>query len=154
MYKIGDEVKDFTLLDGDGNAHTLSSYLGKKVVIYFYPKDNTPGCTTQACEFRDNYHEIKKNNVMLFGVSTDDAKSHQKFSEKYNLPFTLLTDPDGEVAYRFGAFGEKLVFGRTIMGMIRSTFIIDEEGKLEKAWPNANSKTNASEVVAYLNSLK
>lgn len=151
MLKIGDQVKDFKLKDFEGNRHTLSEHLGKKVVVYFYPKDNTPGCTTQACDFRDNFHEIKNKNVVLFGISPDDSSSHEKFSNRYNLPFTLLSDETLETAKYFGAFGERNVYGRKIEGLIRSTYIIDEAGKLEKVWHPAVASKNVKEVIEYLN---
>ncbi len=151
MLKVGDKVKDFTLLDFNGKSHTLSNHLGKKVVVYFYPKDNTPGCTKQACDFRDNYHEINNKNVVLYGISPDGAKSHEKFSSKFDLPFTLLSDEDHNVATYFGAYGEKTSFGKKTKGIIRSTFIIDEKGVVEKIWHPANSSKNPLEVVSYLN---
>lgn len=150
MLKVGDKVKDFTLLDFNGKSHTLSNHLGKKVVVYFYPKDKTPGCTKQACDFRDNYHEIVNNNVILLGISPDNAKSHERFIDKYNLPFTLLSDDTKEVATYFGAFGEKNMYGKKVMGIIRSTFVIDEKGVIEKVWHPANSSSNPLEVVNYL----
>lgn len=151
MLKVGDKVKDFKLFDYKGNSHKLSDYIGKKVVIYFYPKDNTPGCRKQACLFRDNYHEIVNNNVILLGISSDNAKSHERFIDKYNLPFTLLSDDTKEVATYFGAFGEKNMYGKKVMGIIRSTFVIDEKGVIEKVWHPANSSKNPLEVVSYLN---
>ncbi|MCK9492980.1 MAG: thioredoxin-dependent thiol peroxidase [Acholeplasmataceae bacterium] len=154
MLDVGTKVNDFSLLDSEGNIHTLSEHLGKKVVVYFYPKDSTPGCTTQACSFRDNYHEINRLNVVLYGISPDDSNSHIKFSEKYNLPFTLLSDPDHKVSKYFGAYGKKSLYGKIFDGMIRSTFIIDETGKIEKVWKKADAKTNADAVVKYLNTVK
>lgn len=154
MLEVGTKVKDFSLLDSEGKTHALSEHLGKKVVVYFYPKDNTPGCTTQACSFRDYYHEINNMNVVLFGISPDDSNSHIKFSEKYNLPFTLLSDPDHKVSKYFGAYGKKNLYGKIFDGMKRSTFIIDEEGKVEKVWKKASAKTNAEAVVKYLNTVK
>lgn len=151
MLKVGDKVKDFTLLDFNGKSHTLSNHLGKKVVVYFYPKDNTPGCTKQACDFRDNYHEINNKNVVLYGISPDGAKSHEKFSSKFDLPFTLLSDEDHNVATYFGAYGEKTSFGKKTKGIIRSTFIIDEKGVVEKIWHPAKATKNVLEVVNYLN---
>ena len=126
MLKVGDKVKDFTLLDFNGKSHTLSNHLGKKVVVYFYPKDKTPGCTKQACDFRDNFHEIKSKNVVLIGISPDGAKSHERFINKFNLPFILLSDETKEVATYFGAYGEKVSFGKKTLGIIRSTYLIDE----------------------------
>lgn len=154
MLEIGQHVGDFNLKDAKGNIHTISEHLGKKLVIYFYPKDNTPGCTKQACNFRDNYHHFNNENVVLYGISFDDAKSHERFIQKHDLPFTLLTDDSQEVAKRFGAFGERNVFGRVIGGLIRSTFVIDELGNLEKMWRPASASKNTKEVVDYLNEVK
>lgn len=151
MLKVGDKVNDFSLLDFEGNVHTLSEHLGKKVVVYFYPKDNTPGCTKQACDFRDNYHEIKNMNVVLFGISPDNAKSHSKFINKFNLPFILLSDENKEVSSYFGAYGDKKIFGKKTEGIIRSTYIISEKGVVEKIWHPAKASQNVMEVVNYLN---
>lgn len=151
MLKIGDKVNNFSLLDYAGNTHTLSEHLGNKIVVYFYPKDNTPGCTKQACDFRDNYHEIKNRNVVLFGISPDGANSHSRFIDKYNLPFILLSDVDKKIAEYFGAFGDKRTFGKTTKGIIRSTYIIDENGMIEKIWHPAQATNNVKEVVNYLN---
>ncbi len=150
MLKIGSKVKDFNLLDFEGNMHTLSNYLGKKVVIYFYPKDNTPGCTKQACNFRDNFTYFKEKDIILLGISPDGAKSHEKFTNKYNLPFTLLSDEDHSVSKYFGAWGIKNLYGRQFEGIIRSTYIIDEKGYLEKVWHPANASKNTLEVIEYL----
>ncbi len=154
MLKVGDKVKDFSLEDANGNVHKLSNHLGKKVVIYFYPKDSTPGCTRQACGFRDNYEEIKNKDVILYGISADSKNSHMKFQNKHNLPFVLLSDPKSEIINYFGALQEKHLFGRTYLGIVRSTFIIDEKGYLEKVWMPASSGKNPKEVVDYLNDVK
>lgn len=151
MLKVGDKVKDFSLKDFEGNTHSLSEHKGKKIVVYFYPKDNTPGCTTQACDFRDQFHEIKNKDVVLYGVSPDNASSHEKFINKYNLPFTLLSDETTDVAAYFGAFGKKRVFGKKGEGIIRSTYIIDEMGLIEKIWHPASATKNVAEVIEYLN---
>ena len=151
MLKVGDKVKDFKLKDFEGNEHTLSEHLGKKVVVYFYPKDNTPGCTRQACDFRENYHHIKNMNVVLFGISPDSSSSHEKFKNKYNLPFILLSDESKEVAKQFGAAGEKTMFGKEVFGIVRSTYIIDENGIVEKIWRPAKASKNVEEVIEYLN---
>ncbi|MGI6360218.1 MAG: thioredoxin-dependent thiol peroxidase [Acholeplasmatales bacterium] len=150
MLKVGSKVKDFKLLDFLGNIHSLSQYLGKKVVIYFYPKDNTPACTRQACNFKDNFGYLKENGIVLLGISPDGQKSHEKFASKYSLPFTLLSDEDNSVAKYFGAWGTKNVYGKQIDGIIRSTYIVDEEGNLEKAWHPANASKNPNEVIEYL----
>lgn len=150
MVKIGEKIKDFKLLDFKGNVHTLGEHLGKKVLIYFYPKDNTPGCTMQACSFRDYFEELKGLGVVIYGISGDNSKSHQKFTEKYDLNFTLLSDEDNSVSKYFGAYDLKTMFGVKKMGIIRSSFLIDEEGKLAYIWKPAKAKTNAEEVFNYL----
>ncbi len=150
MITVGEKVKDFKLVDFEGVSHTLKEHLGKKVVVYFYPKDNTPGCTTQACSFRDYFKELKDLGVVLYGISADDQKSHERFVKKYDLPFTLLSDSDLNVAKYFGAYGLKTSFGVKKMGLIRSTFLIDEKGCLSKIWLPAKAKTNAEEVFNYL----
>ena len=128
--KLGDPAPDFALLDHKGNHVKLSDYRGKRVVIYFYPKDDTPGCTTQACGFRDNYLAIEEKNAVVLGISPDDEKSHVKFRTKFNLPFTLLSDIEHAVAETYGVWGEKSMMGKTYMGIIRSHFVVDENGRL------------------------
>lgn len=150
MLEVGTKVKDFTLLDGYGKSHSLSDYKGKKVVLYFYPQDHTPGCTTQACAFKDIHHDLKQSNVVLIGISTDDAMSHKKFIEDFDLPFILLSDTDKTVSTYFGSYGEKNMYGKIVVGMIRSTFILDENGVIEKVFKRASAKTNASSVLAYI----
>lgn len=143
-------IKDFTLFDDEGNEWTLSDHLDKKVIVYFYPKDNTPGCTTQACTFRDNYEELSKLDAYVVGISADSVKVHSNYKKKHSLPFTLLSDPDKEVIRYFGAFGEKKSFGKVYDGIIRSTFIIDEEGKLIKIYKKASPTKNAPEIIEFL----
>ena len=150
MLEVGMKPKDFQLKDAYGKTHKLSDYLGKKVVLYFYPKDNTPGCTTQACSFRDIYQELTNEKVVLLGISTDDAMSHKNFIESYNLPFVLLSDPDHEVSSYFGSYGEKNLYGKITVGMKRSTFILNEEGVIEKVFKKASAKTNASAVLTFI----
>jgi len=128
--KVGDTAPDFELPSDTGETIKLSDFRGKRVVLYFYPKDDTPGCTTQSCGFRDTYPQIEERNAVVLGVSPDDARSHQKFKTKYDLPFTLLVDADHAVAERYGVWGEKSMYGKTYMGIIRSHFVIDEEGRL------------------------
>src|SRR5215212_5295421 len=133
---VGDMAPDFTATTDAGTSVRLSDYRGKRVVLYFYPKDDTPGCTTQACGFRDNYLEIEEKNAIVLGVSPDGVKSHQKFKTKFNLPFILLADEQHKVAEAYGAWGEKTNYGKTYMGIIRSHFVIDEAGKIADAQLN------------------
>jgi len=128
--KIGDKAPDFTLADADGNSVSLSDFRGRKVVLYFYPKDNTSGCTKQACAFRDAKPRFDKKNAVIVGVSPDSEKSHQGFRSKFALPFVLLSDPDKKAAGLYGVFKEKKMYGKTVMGIERSTFVIDEKGTL------------------------
>jgi thioredoxin-dependent peroxiredoxin len=132
-FKVGDSAPDFELASETGEKVKLSDFRGKRVVLFFYPKDNTSGCTTQACGFRDNYPIIEEKNAVVLGVSPDNEKSHQKFKTKYNLPFTLLVDADHAVADAYGVWGEKSMYGKKYMGIIRSHFIIDEEGRIADA---------------------
>jgi len=128
--KLGDPAPEFELPNDKGKKVKLSDYRGKRVVVYFYPKDDTPGCTTQACGFRDNYLAIEEKNAVILGISPDDAQSHVRFKTKFNLPFTLLSDEDHAVAETYGVWGEKSMMGKTYMGIIRSHFVVDESGKL------------------------
>ena len=128
--KIGDRAPDFKLTDEQGQIVKLSQFQGKRVILYFYPKDDTPGCTTQACGFRDRYADIQEKNGIVLGISPQDAKSHMKFKTKYNLPFLLLSDPDHVVAEKYGAWGERSLYGKKFMGIIRSHYVIDEHGKI------------------------
>ena len=128
--QVGDPAPDFTAVTDEGKTVKLSDYRGKRVVVYFYPKDDTPGCTTQACSFRDNYVQLEERNAVVLGISPDDQISHQKFKMKFNLPFTLLVDEDHAITDAYGAWGEKTSFGKTSMGVIRSQVVIDENGKV------------------------
>ena len=150
MIEVGTKAPNFTLNDKDGNAVSLSDFLGKKVVLYFYPKDNTPGCTRQACAFAGAYAGFRQKDVVVIGVSKDSVASHQKFAEKYNLPFVLLSDPDGEAISAYGVWKEKTMFGKTALGVVRTTFIIDENGVVEKVMPKVKPDTNAAEILEYL----
>jgi peroxiredoxin Q/BCP len=150
MVAEGQPAPDFTLASDSGDPVTLSSLRGKPVVLYFYPADDTPGCTTQACGIRDAYGEFEDAGAVVLGVSPDDQGSHVKFKEKYALPFTLLADPDHAVAERYGAWGEKTRYGKTYEGIIRSTFVIDAEGVVKKAMPNVKPATHADDVLAAL----
>ncbi|MFA5471493.1 MAG: thioredoxin-dependent thiol peroxidase [Acholeplasmataceae bacterium] len=150
MLKIGTKVQDFTLPDAYGNTHTLSDYKGKKIVIYFYPKDNTSGCTTQACAFRDNYDAFKKNDIIVIGISKDSVKSHKKFVDAYDLPFILLSDEDIKVCSYFGVYVEKSMYGKKYMGINRSTFVLNEEGIITHVFEKASPKENAAEILKVL----
>jgi peroxiredoxin Q/BCP len=150
MLKIGTKVQDFTLPDAYGNTHTLSDYKGKKIVIYFYPKDNTSGCTTQACAFRDNYDAFKKNDIIVIGISKDSVKSHKKFVDAYDLPFILLSDEDIKVCSYFGVYVEKSMYGKKYMGINRSTFVLNEEGIITHVFEKASPKENAAEILEVL----
>lgn len=142
---------DFTFEADDGRRVSLSDYHGKKVVLYFYPKDNSAGCTTQALSFRDDYPRIVAAGAVVLGVSPDSVESHKKFKAKHNLPFTLLSDPDHRVAEMYGAWGEKKMYGQTRLGIIRSTFIIDEVGRIIKTFPKVAVKGHIQEVLTTLN---
>lgn len=150
MIQQGTKAPNFTLNDKDGNAVSLSDFLGKKVVLYFYPKDNTPGCTRQACAFAAAYEGFKQKNVAVIGISKDSVASHQKFAEKYDLPFVLLSDPDRVAIEAFGVWQEKKMCGKTSMGVVRTTFIIDENGNVEKVMEKVKPDTNAQEILEYL----
>lgn len=152
MLKAGMKAPEFSLQNQYGELINLKDYLGKKVVIYFYPKNHTPGCTKQACAFRDNYEEFKKNNIVVFGISKDTVSSHMKFVEDYNLPFTLLADPNLEVIQAYDVWKEKKMFGKAYMGIMRSTYVIDENGVIIKVFAKANPDTNAKEILDFLNS--
>ena len=150
MLEKGNIAPDFSLCDKDGNIITLSSFRGKKVVLYFYPKDNTPGCTRQACGFAGTYAEFEKRGVTVIGISKDSTASHQKFADKYNLPFILLSDPDRVAIEAFGVWQEKKMAGKVGMGVVRTTFIIDEEGVITAVMPKVKPDTNAQDVLAML----
>ena len=150
MIEEGKKAPDFTLKDAEGKSHKLSDYKGKKVVLYFYPKDNTPGCTVEACEFRDSYNEIKKKGAVILGISKDDEKSHKKFVDKYSLPFTLLADSEKKVVAKYGVWGEKSFMGRKYMGTTRATFVINETGKIIKVFPKVTPKGHAEKILALL----
>lgn len=148
MLEIGMKAPLFTLKDKDGNEVSLSDFLGKKVVLYFYPKDNTPGCTRQACAFAESYNEFKTKNVEVIGISKDSVASHVKFAEKYSLPFVLLSDPSLDAIQKYGVWQEKKMCGKVSMGVVRTTFIIDEKGNIEKIMPKVKPDTNAAEILA------
>lgn len=150
MLEIGMKAPEFTLTDKDGNTVRLSDYLGKKVVLYFYPKDNTPGCTRQACAFAAAYEGFKAKDVVVIGISRDSVASHLKFAQKYNLPFILLSDPELQAIQAYGVWQEKKLYGKVSMGVVRTTFLIDEQGCIEKVMPKVKPDTNAAEILAYL----
>ena len=150
MLEAGTKAPKFTLSDKDGNSISLSDFIGKKVVVYFYPKDNTPGCTRQACAFAGAFEEYKNIDTVVIGISKDSVLSHVKFAEKYSLPFILLPDPELEAIKAFGVWQEKKLYGKLSMGVVRSTFVIDEQGYVEKVFPKAKPDTNAAEILAYL----
>ena len=151
MLEVGMKAPDFTLLDKRGNSVSLSDFLGKKVVLYFYPKDSTPGCTRQACAFAQNHSNFEDKNVVVIGVSKDSVASHLKFAEKYELPFVLLSDPELVAIQAYGVWQEKKLYGKVSMGVVRSTYLIDEQGVIEKVMPKVKPDTNATEILAYLN---
>ena len=150
MLTVGQKAPDFTLNDQNGNPVSLSDYLGKKVVVYFYPKDNTPGCTRQACAFAQAYDAFRQQDVVVIGISRDSVASHQKFAEKYELPFILLSDPDRVAIEAYGVWQEKKMCGKVSMGVVRTTFIIDENGNIEKIMPKVKPDTNAADILAEL----
>lgn len=150
MLEAGMKAPDFSLMDQHGNEIKLSDFLGKKVVLYFYPRDNTPGCTRQACAFAQSYDAFRNKDVVVIGVSKDSVASHQKFAEKYNLPFVLISDPELKAIQAYGVWQEKKLYGKVSMGVVRSTFIIDENGMIEKVMPKVKPDTNAEEIMAYL----
>lgn len=150
MLEQGTKAPDFTLNDKDGNAVSLADFAGKKVVLYFYPKDNTPGCTRQACAFAAAYEDFKTLDAVVIGVSKDSEASHRRFAEKNGLPFILLSDPELKAIQAYGVWQEKKNYGKVSMGVVRSTFIIDEKGIIEKVMPKVKPDTNAAEILEYL----
>ena len=152
MIEEGKPAPDFTLKTDSGEEVTLSALRGRQVVLYFYPKDDTPGCTTQACGIRDTYGEFERTGAVVLGISPDDVRSHEKFKQKYSLPFTLLADEGHKVAEDYGVWGEKKYMGRTYMGVDRSTFVIDENGDVKKVMHKVKPDTHADDVLAALES--
>lgn len=151
MLQIGELAPDFTLPASNGEMVSLSDFRGKYVVLYFYPKDMTPGCTTEACDFRDYHDQFRDLNTVILGVSTDSVERHKKFIEKYNLPFLLLADENHEAAEKYGVWKLKKNFGKEYMGIERSTFVIDEKGRLVQEWRNVKVKGHVEEALAYIN---
>ena len=150
MLETGMKAPEFTLADKDGNLVSLSEYLGRKVVLYFYPKDNTPGCTRQACAFSAAYDGFRSRDVAVIGISKDSVTSHLKFAQKYDLPFVLLSDPELKAIQAYGVWQEKKLYGKVSMGVVRTTFLIDEQGNIEKIMPKVKPDTNAAEILHYL----
>ena len=151
MIKEGQKAPNFKVEDENGNTISSKDLKGQKYVIYFYPRDHTPGCTKEACSIRDDYAAFKKLKMPVFGVSKDSAASHQKFREKYKLPFPLLMDEEGDLIKSFGAWGEKSMYGKKYMGILRCTFIVDEKGVVEKVFPKVKVAEHAQEILAHLN---
>lgn len=152
--KPGDMAPDFSLPDGEGTIVNLSELRGKRVILYFYPRDNTPGCTKEACGFRDTYEQYQEKDVVVLGVSTDDAKSHTKFSTKYSLPFPLLTDSEGTIATQYESYGLKKFMGKEYMGISRTTFIIGPDGTIEKIYKKVKPEPHAEQVLTDLAELE
>ena len=148
MLNIGDYAPDFTLYDKDGKEVKLSDFRGQRVVVYFYPKDNTPGCTRQACAFAAAYGDFQRMGVTVIGISRDGIVSHLKFAEKYSLPFVLLSDPELKAITAYGVWQEKKLYGKTSFGVVRTTFIVDGDGRIEKIMPKVKPDTNAAEILA------
>ena len=150
MLEIGTQAPDFTLPDQNGNMHSLSEYRGKKVILYFYPKDNTPGCTKQACGFAERFPQFTEKGAVVLGISKDSVASHKKFEEKYGLPFTLLADPELVVIQAYDVWQEKKNYGKTYMGVVRSTYLIDENGKIVKAFDKVKAADNPEQMLGEL----
>ena len=150
MLELKTKAPDFTLLDKNGAQVRLSDFLGKKIVLYFYPKDNTPGCTRQACAFAAAYEGFKDRDVVVIGISKDSVASHLKFAEKHNLPFILLSDPELQAIQAYGVWQEKKLYGKVSMSVVHTTYIIDEQGNIEMVMPKVKPDTNAAEILAYL----
>ena len=147
MLKVGDRMPDFEVMDQNGNKVSSKDLIGRKTIIYFYPKDNTSGCTAEACNLRDNHEALIAKGYNVVGVSKDSVKSHKNFKEKYDLPFTLLSDTSTEMLQSFGAWGEKKMYGKTVMGTIRKTFIFDENGVLNEIIENVDTKNHAAQIM-------
>jgi thioredoxin-dependent peroxiredoxin len=151
--KVGSKAPAFNLKSTDSQTVKLSDFKGQKVVLYFYPKDDTPGCTKEACSFRDNYAELQKRGVVVLGVSADDQKAHQKFTAKYGLPFTLLSDPEHTMLEKYNAWVEKSMYGRTYMGIARITYIINEDGKIAHIFSKVKPETHSQDVLAVIDQM-
>jgi peroxiredoxin Q/BCP len=147
LLNVGDKAPEFKTKDQDGETVSLKDFKGKKVVLYFYPKDDTPGCTKEACSFRDGFGAFRRRKIEVLGVSVDDEKSHKKFAEKYSLPFRLLADPEKNIVKAYGVWGEKSMYGRKYMGTNRVTYVIDERGKIAAVWPKVKPEGHAAEIL-------
>ena len=154
MLDVGIKAPDFTLPDKDGKNISLSDFIGKKIILYFYPKDNTPGCTKQACAFAANFEKFKEIDAVVIGISKDSIASHSKFAAKYNLPFILLSDTELAAIQSYDVWKEKKLYGKVSMGVVRTTYIIDEKGIIEKVMPKVKPDTNAAEILDYLTTHK
>ena len=151
--KVGDQAPAFSGQDQDGNTITSTSFPGKKIILYFYPKDNTSGCTAEACSLRDGYPQLVRQGFVVLGVSPDSSASHRKFIDKHSLPFTLLVDSDHGIAEAYGTWGEKKMYGRSYMGMLRTTFVIDQQGRVEKIFTKVDTKDHFNQILeSYKNS--
>lgn len=154
MLKEGEKAPEFSLKDSQGKDVALSDFLGKKVILYFYPKDNTPGCTKEACDFRDNFPEFGKSNAIILGISADSEKSHQGFSSKYELPFILLSDPEKQVIQKYDVWKEKNMYGKKSMGIERTTYVIDEQGRIIKVFNKVKVEGHIDQILNLLDSKK
>jgi thioredoxin-dependent peroxiredoxin len=152
MIEAGEKAPAFSLKDSNGKTVKLSDFKGQHVVLYFYPKDDTPGCTREACDFRDQHTVLKKSGAVVLGVSPDSQERHTKFTKKYELPFTLLSDTDHEVAEKYGAWGDKTLYGRKFKGIIRSTFLIGPDGKVQRVWPKVKVDGHVADVLEAIRS--
>lgn len=150
---IGQQAPHFSLLDQDGETHTLTQYKNTWILLYFYPKDDTPGCTTEACSFRDNWQECKDEGLVILGISPDTVESHKKFTNKHSLPFTLLSDPEKETLQKYGVWAEKSMFGKKYMGVIRTSFLINPAGEIVRIYTKVNVKNHAKDVLKDLKNL-
>ena len=150
MLEVGVKAPDFTLPDQNGDLHSLSEYKGKKIILYFYPKDNTPGCTKQACSFAERYPQFIEKGAVVLGISKDSVASHKKFEEKYGLPFTILSDPELVAIQAYDVWQEKKNYGKTYMGVVRTTYLIDEEGKIAKAFDKVKAADNPEQMLGEL----
>jgi peroxiredoxin Q/BCP len=148
LLAVGDKAPDFATVDQFGDRVSVKDFRGKKVVLYFYPKDNTPGCTKEACSFRDGFSKFRRRKIEILGVSVDDEESHKKFAEKYDLPFRLLADAEKRIVKDYGVWGEKSLYGRKYMGTNRVTYVIDEQGKIAAVWPKVKPDGHADEILA------